>query len=219
MRKRRTNIYIVGAGLTKHEGLPLQSDFTEELLDSRSNTAHPMQPLVAHLGKFIHDAFDHNESAKAKHWPNLEDVFTNIDLAANTGHHLGATHAPTRLRMTRRVLLARMMYMLNERYLDAENDKEDDWKKLDSFFKKLDLDRSAFVSINWDTVIESKLTERRGVANFDYRCGAVAAEFHGKGNVITERAFRKNSRQMPVVKIHASSNCLYRDNFPGLYWF
>jgi hypothetical protein len=219
MRKRRTNIYIVGAGFSKYAGLPLQSDFTEALLASRSNTAHPMQPLVAHLGKFIHDAFDHNESAKAKHWPNLEDVFTNIDLAANTGHHLGATHAPTRLRMTRRVLLARMMYMLNERYLDAENDKEDDWKKLDSFFKKLDLDRSAFVSINWDTVIERKLTERRGVANFDYRCGAVAAEFHGKGNVITERVFRKNSRQMPVVKIHGSVNWLYCDNCRRLYWF
>jgi hypothetical protein len=46
--------------------------------------------------------------AKAKFWPNLEDVFTNIDLAANTGHHLGHTNAPSDLRMTRRVLLARM---------------------------------------------------------------------------------------------------------------
>jgi hypothetical protein len=32
-----------------------------------------------------HHVFDHNESAKAKYWPNLEDVFTNIDLAANPG--------------------------------------------------------------------------------------------------------------------------------------
>jgi hypothetical protein len=154
---KRTHVYVVGAGFSKYAGLPLQSDFTEALLASRSDKAHPMQPLIAHLGKFIHDAFDHNESAKAKHWPNLEDVFTNIDLAANTGHHLGAMHAPSKLRMTRRVLLARMMYMLNERYLEAETSKADDWKKLDTFFKALKIDRSAFISMNWDTVIERRL--------------------------------------------------------------
>jgi hypothetical protein len=40
------------------------------------------------LGQFIHDALDHSESAKAKYWPNPEDVFTNIDLAANPGLRL-----------------------------------------------------------------------------------------------------------------------------------
>ena len=33
----------------------------------------------------MHDAFGHGEEAKARFWPNLEDVFTNIDMAANTG--------------------------------------------------------------------------------------------------------------------------------------
>lgn len=124
---KRTHVYIVGAGFSKYAGLPLQSDFTEGLLASRSDTSHPMRPLVSHLGTFIHDAFDHSESAKAKHWPNLEDLFTNIDLAANSGHHLGATHPPSKLRTTRRILLARMMYMLNERYIEAESGKGDDW--------------------------------------------------------------------------------------------
>ena len=124
---RRTHVYIVGAGFSKYAGLPLQLDFTEALLAPRSDSSHPMRPLVSHLGTFIHDAFDHSESAKAKHWPNLEDLFTNIDLAANTGHHLGATHPPSRLRTTRRVLLSRMMYMLNERYIEAESGKGDDW--------------------------------------------------------------------------------------------
>jgi hypothetical protein len=216
---RRTHVYILGAGFSMHAGLPLQSDFTEALLASRSDKAHPMQPLIAHLGKFIHDAFDHNESAKAKHWPNLEDVFTNIDLAANTGHHLGATHAPSKLRMTRRVLLARMMHMLNERYLEAETNKADDWKRLDGFFKAVKIDRSAFISMNWDTVIERRLEDRREVDNFDYRCGAVAAEFPGKGNVVVKRELADKARKMPVVKIHGSVNWLYCDNCRQLYWF
>lgn len=107
------------------------------------------------MGKFIHDAFDHNESAKAKHWPNLEDVFTNIYLAANTGHHLGAAHAPSKLRMTRRVLLARMMYMLNEQYLDAEKNKVDDWKKLDSFFTELDIEGRMVELTPWVALLYS----------------------------------------------------------------
>jgi hypothetical protein len=216
---RRKQVYIVGAGFSMYAGLPLQLAFTEALLEPRGSVSHPMHPLITHLGKFVHDAFDHNVSAKAKHWPNLEDLFTNIDLAANTGHHLGASHAPSQLRMTRRVLLARMMYMLNERYVEAEASKTEDWKKLDSFFKALDIKRSAFISINWDTVIERRLAERRGLDNFDYRCGAIAARFRNKGNVIGERQLQEDDKTMPVVKIHGSVNWLYCDNCRQLYWF
>jgi hypothetical protein len=182
---RRTHVYIVGAGFSKYAGLPLQKDFTEALLAARADEAHPMQPLIGHLGRFVHDAFDHNESAKAKFWPNLEDVFTNIDLAANTGHHLGPTYSPSRLRTTRRVLLARMMYMLHERYVEAESSRADDSQKQDNFFKKLDIDQSSFISMNWDTVIERRLTECRKVKAFDYRCGAMAAKFGKQTKVIS----------------------------------
>lgn len=197
MGKRRTHVYIVGAGFSKYAGLPLQSSFTEALLAPRADKAHPMHPLIEHLETFVHNAFDHNESAKARFWPNLEDVFTNIDLAANTGHHLGPKHAPSSLRTTRRVLLARMMYMLNERYVEADGNRSDEWEKLDDFFKGLDIERSAFISINWDTVIERRLTERRKVKNFDYRCGAIAAKFANKGNIISERISLEDSARVP----------------------
>jgi hypothetical protein len=218
-KMRRKQVYIVGAGFSMYAGLPLQLAFTEALLEPRGSISHPMHPLITHLGRFVHDAFDHNVSAKAKHWPNLEDLFTNIDLAANTGHHLGALHAPSQLRMTRRVLLARMMYMLNERYFEAEASKTEDWKKLDSFFKDLDIERSAFISINWDTVIERRLSERRGLKSFDYRCGAIAARFSKKGNVIAERTLPEDAKEVAIVKIHGSVNWLYCDNCRQLYWF
>ena len=53
--------------------------------------------------------------------------------------------------------------------------KTDDWQKLDGFFKDLDLGHSAFISMNWDTVIERRLAERRGLDNIDYRCDAIPA--------------------------------------------
>jgi len=135
----RTHVYIVGAGFSQYAGLPLQAGFTEALLEPRADEEYPMRPLINHLEKFVHDAFDHNESAKARFWPNLEDVFTNIDMAANTGHHLGSKHPPSRLRTTRRVLLAPMMCMLHERFAKAAEVESGDWFSLNSFFNGLDI--------------------------------------------------------------------------------
>lgn len=69
LMSKRTHVYVVGAGFSKYAGLPLQLDFTEALLASRSDKAHPMQPLIAHLGKFIHDAFDHKNPRKPNTGP------------------------------------------------------------------------------------------------------------------------------------------------------
>lgn len=215
----RSHVYIVGAGFSKYAGLPLQKDFTEALLEPRSRESHPMRPLVQHLGKFVHDVFDHGEDAKARFWPNLEDVFTNIDLAANTGHHLGHTLAPSDLRMTRRVLLARMLRMLDERYAAAEEQMNREWMQMNRFFKTLDTKHSAFISINWDTVVERQLEGLAGNHSVDYRCGALRATFPKKGNVIAIQETSGQTTSVPVLKIHGSVNWLYCDNCRQLYWF
>jgi hypothetical protein len=215
----RTHVYIVGAGFSKYAGLPLQADFTEALLEPRSDEQYPMRPLINHLGQFVHDAFDHKVSANARFWPNLEDVFTNIDMAANTGHHLGSEHSPSVLRTTRRVLLARMMCMLHERFTKAAEVESEDWVSLNSFFNGLNIPHSAFISINWDTVIERRVAELRKVVNFDYRCLAVAADFKGNENVVLKRKPLDEAKTLPLVKIHGSVNWLYCDNCRRLYWF
>ena len=202
-----------------HAGLPLQKDFTEALLEPRADESHPMQPLVQRLGRFVHDAFDHGKSANARFWPNLEDVFTNIDMAANTGHHLGPRYAPSDLRTTRRVLLARMMRMLDERYASAQSIRGARWRQLDRFFMGLDLNQSAFISINWDTVIERKLAELCNIGSVDYGCEAIPSAFPKDGNIIARQELPAQATVMPVVKIHGSVNWLYCDNCRELYWF
>lgn len=214
-----THVYIVGAGFSLHAGLPLQAEFTKALLESPTKVAHDITPLTTYLGEFVHDVFDHNRAATAKFWPELEDVFTNIDLAANTGHHLGRHHAPSDLRMTRRVLLSRMMSMLHERFTTAEAIKGPLWVKLDKFFKKLDVNRSAFISMNWDTVIERRLLALRGVNLFDYKCRAIRAGFPAKGKSVVELRQPGGTPTIPVVKMHGSVNWLYCDNCRQLYWF
>ena len=216
----RDHVYIVGAGFSHYAGLPLQADFTKALLEPRDDEEYAFLPLIEHLSKFVSTAFDHSKSAGASFWPNLEDVFTNIDMAANTGHHLGTDYAPSKLRTTRRVLLARMMCMLQERLSKAEVKKGPEWTQLNKLFKKLDIDNSAFISMNWDTVIEQKLSQVRGLNSIDYRCGAIAATFPKKSTVVVKRLpLPAKPLKMPLVKMHGSVNWLYCDCCRELYWF
>jgi hypothetical protein len=104
------HLFIVGAGLSHYAGLPLTTNFTQELLNIKDYKPDgPSGLIVNFLRTFIYDAFDHKETAAAKYWPHLEDIFTCVDLSANTGHHLGSKYSPSDLRIVRRALIVRTM--------------------------------------------------------------------------------------------------------------
>ena len=214
----KTNVYIVGAGFSKYSGLPLQKDFTEALLTPRTDKEYPLHPFLKDLIDFIHDSFGHSRGAKAKFWPNLEDIFTNIDLAANSGHYLGPGYPPSKLRETRRKLLACIMNMLHERYLKSSLVKSTDSEQFKKLFMQLNIARDSFISMNWDTVIECKLEEYKNINNFNYHCEEIPAVFPTSKTVISKREF-KNESSMTIIKIHGSTNWLYCDNCHQLYWF
>ena len=192
----REHVYIVGAGFcAMRDFLYKRISPMPSLSPVTMKTTPFFRGASNHLTKFVSATFDHSKSAGATFWPNLEDVFTNIDMAANTGHHLGPEYAPSKLRTTRRVLLARMMCMLQERLSKAEAKKGPEWTKVMNLFKRLDLENSAFISMNWDTVIEQRVSQVRGLDNIDYGCGAIAGTFPKKSTVIAKRRFPPSRRR------------------------
>jgi hypothetical protein len=211
------NAYIVGAGFSFHAGLPLQAQFTEKLLEPRLDKSHPDHAIHRYLAEFIRHAFDHNTKASAKYWPKLEDLFTCIDLSANSGHHLGFQYSPSRLRTVRRSLLTRVVAMLDEEYEGARSSDTPMWRQLTRFIEHVDLEKSAFISLNWDTVIEQKMNEAHGVEAFEYCCGAKASDFPTSGQVITAR--KPSGATLRVVKMHGSINWLYCDSCRRSFWF
>jgi hypothetical protein len=213
----KSTAYIVGAGFSSHAGLPLQEEFTSKLLEPRQNEDDPHHDLVKFLSNFTNQVFDHKKTASARYWPNLEDIFTSIDLAANTGHHLGFDFPPAKLRTVRRALLTRIINILNDSYGRARKLESSQWRQLKEFFEKIDTAHSAFISINWDTVIERRLQEVRNLSFVSYKCGEVAAEFPRKGNEV--RLTRRPQRIVPVIKIHGSINWLYCDSCRRLHCF
>ena len=240
-RKIKT-VFIVGAGFSYHAGLPLTSQFTEALLEGRQFRSGPSRVLVEFLRGFIRQAFGHDKSNKAGHWPDLEDLFTCVDLSANSGHHLGSHFSPAHLRTVRRALLARIIRMLDHRYrMRHRNKLSGAERNLDSLFRTFDAREVAFVSMNWDTVIERKLSTISLFPAIDYCCDAVAAlvpRLPERDELESERSyFRRlpryqeitaaalpiswgvHEKSVPVVKIHGSANWLYCDCCRGLFWF
>ena len=234
-------LFIVGAGFSHHAGLPLTSGFTEALLEARAFTGGPSRLIVEFLEEFIHDAFGHFRKANAKYWPDMEDIFTCVDLSANSGHHLSETFSPADLRTVRRAMLSRIIRMLDEKYKLGRRAKAIDWRRLEEFFWDFSRERVGFISMNWDTVIERKLALTRADLSLDYCCDALPAEIpnlpdpadfssHRKfmkavqqGQTISVAALPLNRKQVenstPVVKIHGSANWLYCDNCRQLFWF
>lgn len=238
---RAKTVFIVGAGFSHHAGLPLTNQFTEAMLEARGFGTGPSRLMVDFLSKFIHDAFDHSTGASAKRWPDLEDVFTCVDLAANSGHYLGSTFSPADLRTVRRAMLGRIIRMLDQRYTAARKKKETEWHRLDDFFFRIDSEDVGFISMNWDTLIERKLHLVRSTGLIDYGCDALlanipdppdpddyyhAAKAYAKVlkkrqiiEIVPPRQPLATERVTPVVKIHGSANWLYCDSCRQLYWF
>jgi hypothetical protein len=211
------NLFILGAGFSKNAGLPLQAEFTERLIFA-GRDEDPTRAIVPYLRQFIAEAFGHLEKAKPDYWPDLEDIFTCIDLAANTGHNLGFTFPPSGLRKVRRALIARIIGMLRAEYERAKKERPEGWDGLQAFFRSLDLQRSAFLNLNWDTVLEEGVTTHHGTTEFLYGCGARHASFPDRGMVIALDK-QRFSRKLRIIKMHGSVNWLYCDCCQRLYWF
>lgn len=173
--------------------------------------------MVKLLDDFVHDVFHLRKAADPSQWPDLEDIFTFIDLSANTGHHLGPKYDPKQLRRIRRVLIARTIRMLHQRFEKARKKETSQWKELLRFVHKLDVGQARFISVNWDTSLEAVLTHCHPNASLSYGAGIRPASFGDHGKIrIVKPAYRQ---KIKVSKMHGSVNWLYCDSCRDVFWF
>jgi len=214
-----TQAIIVGAGFSSYAGLPLQAGFTTELLRASRFSKGPSKRLVEYLCPFVGDTFHPREEFDADRWPDLEDLFTCIDLSANSGHHLGPKHSPATLRTVRRALIARTIRMLRQSYDDRKEQPDEQWAQLETLLSNITPDQSAFISLNWDTVAEERMLELHPATTIAYGEGFTPATFPEQGNKIIPKTPPANAPALHVAKIHGSVNWLYCDNCRRVYWF
>jgi hypothetical protein len=150
----------------------------------------------------------------AGEWPELEDIFTLVDLSANTGHHLGPEYSAADLRVVRRAILVRMIRMLSQAYSRRQRKPDANWRMLERLFKTFDPSTSAVLSMNWDTVFEQGVARAQGIRRVDYGCHASAQAF-GKGKL---RSRHLSGETLHILKPHGSVNWLYCDACRETFW-
>jgi hypothetical protein len=112
---------------------------------------------------------------------------------------LGAKYFPSRLRSLRRILITRILQVLKTSYKQK--------KVLKDFIGSIDMESSAFISLNWDTVLEKEM--KRVYGNKYYAN-------YGIGEKLLSW-WATDSIRIPVAKVHGSANWLYCDNCRQIY--
>jgi hypothetical protein len=210
------NVLIVGAGFSASAGLPLASTFTHALLNKAGLSLDgPSVAQTNFIERFVNTAFGEDRETEADDWPELEDIFTLIDLSANTGHHLGGTYSASDLRVVRRALIVRMIRMLSQRYSQRHRRQDHAWKNLELLLSALDPDDTAVLSMNWDAVMELGVARTQSISRIDYGCGARAVHFVD-GRLKPRRL--TGSRILRLTKPHGSVNWLYCDACREVFW-
>jgi NAD-dependent SIR2 family protein deacetylase len=208
-------LLIVGAGFSANAGLPVANSFTQDLLNLNGlKLDGPSARQVDFIQKFVNQVFGEGASSSADEWPELEDVFTLVDLSANTGHHLGTKYSAAELRVVRRAIIVRMIRMLSQAYKRGQKQNGAGWTALERLFTKFNTAATAVLSMNWDTVFERGIARTQSIKRIDYGCHATALTFL-RGQLAT-RSLRGN--WLHILKPHGSVNWLYCDACRETFW-
>jgi hypothetical protein len=177
-------VLFLGSGFSVDLGLPVTSKLQDRILEVSPPPEEAQREafISQRISSFWHDVFGWTGS---KTRPALEDHFTQIDLAANSGHYLGMVYGPKKLRALRRMTIHRIFTLLNVEPTDAPH--------IDTLVHQL---LAAFelsiVTTNWDIMAERCL-DRQGAPFFYSRqsdvrrppelvAGTPIWKLHGSGN-------------------------------------
>src|SRR5258708_2285127 len=104
-------VLFTGAGFSVPFELPTTADLGETLLDHGGPHSNALELFISDkIGEFWGTVFGWRPESSTS--PTLEDHFTQIDLAANSGHHLGPLYGPKKLRALRKMTIHRIFTRL-----------------------------------------------------------------------------------------------------------
>jgi len=193
----RDTVLIAGAGLSAVAGIPTTGELTKRFLSQLPTAATPktLQDAISEeLEKYWRVVFGFTGNA-----PTFEDHFTVLDLAANTGHHLGTRYSPKQLRAIRRLSIHRVFEILDQRF-DAS-------RVLTEFLAKLQRGRNnGIITTNWDIS-----PERHAKRPFHYSIPVSMRSPYEPESVLWP------TRGTAILKLHGSSNWSYCDCCGRLY--
>jgi hypothetical protein len=197
---------IVGAGFSTEASLPTTTELSRGFLeapppDHRGDLTQHLRieidkAITLKLSEFWRTVFRHKPELEP---PSLEDHFTLIDLAANTGHQLGVEYTPRKLRAIRRFSIHRAFQILDSSFQRSEVIGG----LLSELKRKTTL---SLICINWDIVLEKHLQEIP--VGFNY--GMVVEAWEPYGHVA-------KAGGVGLLKLRGSTHWVYCDSCRRLF--
>jgi len=190
---------ILGAGFSKTAELPLQNEFSHLLMSADFNS--PLDLTITNaIIDFLRRVFGWRQGDTL---PSLEDIFTMIDLSSGTGHSLGRTYTPKKLRAIRRMLIYRIFSIL-----DSSFSRSNAIERLFAYYLPPEGGNlTHFVVLNWDIVLERHLEYIDRNPKIDY--------------CVQSKPWANDYGLEPpvaIAKVHGSSNWVYCDNCRSLFY-
>jgi hypothetical protein len=180
---------ILGSGFSSEAKLPTTKDLVKHFLKTPDHGVYNRnieERITCILKEYWQYVFGYTSGDS----PSLEDHFTVLDLAANSGHHLGTAYPPKKIRAIRRMSIHRIFQLLNSKYEHSD--------KIDKLFNELNnYFNVSVVTLNWDIVAENHISQ--GV-NY-----GIDIELLGNDEGLIK------SNGILLLKVHGSSNWVYCD--------
>jgi len=196
---------ILGSGFSKDAGLPTTAGIPSKFLATPDNKVlkDELENEISNiLRRFWIKVFGYRDGAIP---PSLEDHFTILDLAANSGHHLGNYYSPKKLRAIRRMSIHRVFPLVTF----GRRKRPHIRKMLFLLDKKFEL---SIVSLNWDIVAESHLEKYSDLPKIHFYYPVKAYALTGQ----LARALWPHVG-IPLIKVHGSTNWVYCDACRRIY--
>jgi len=186
---------ILGAGFSCEAGLPSTRNIVADFVEPPINGLNPLieMEISRQLTKFWKYVFNWNGGPNR---PSLEDHFTVLDLAANSGRNIGPEYPPRKLRAIRRLSIHRIFQILNAKYVDSSS--------IEQLLLHLRSFALSVISTNWDIVVEKHFKK----LGFDYSYGLPIEDLAGA---------KTAGRGIPLFALHGSANWIYCDSCRRLY--
>jgi hypothetical protein len=204
MRKTKLAL-ILGSGFSKCAGLPTTAELSDKFLLPPTKTVlgPALEGEISRiLKRFWEDVFRDRDGGPT---PTLEDHFTLLDLAANSGHYLGNNYSPKKLRAIRRISIHRVFSLVTfgrrkKRYIR---------EMLSALNEKFAI---SIVTLNWDIVVERHLEKYSDLPQIPFYYPFEAFALTGK-----LAGARWPHEGIPLMKMHGSTNWVYCDSCRRIY--
>jgi hypothetical protein len=192
-------VLFLGSGFSAVLGIPTTTQVNRRILDP-VESFEPLQTVEDSIGNKLAEYWQTVFGWECgKREPSLEDHFTQLDVAANSGHQLGPIYLPKQLRAVRRWSIHRIFTLLRSQGFRCESVTRL-MEMLDGAFKM------AVVTTNWDTEAESCIYD--GIVDVNYGL-----------DVIRDGQRHPPPDGVPILKLHGCLNRGYCDCCKALIGF